>query len=275
MKLISSAALVALLCACSNKPNGPATYEYSVHSGHVPNSGDFQVFINGKPAGTSRSATVPRGTLLSDPATNVEVVVPTTCGDERIAVKSLDGDRSEETKRRSAGGTVSWEIYIPETIREMPLYLDNSENAKAATIKIGTRIERLAAKEARGNQMIILGTCATARDLVVDDKAQGQVPKLNPNGALLVGALADQCYAKGYAKYVTGSGLGNAADISPEVQVFRVEGHATVIPHVEYFPESAAPQKKLMEENDPNDTVSVMTPLPCDVAAAYLKARGH
>lgn len=273
MKLGSVVASLVVLGAGCSKPSGPPTYEYAIFSGHLPNASSVEVFLAGKSVGKASAATIPRDVFISDRATKLELAIPTTCGIERVAVTSSDGDRAEEEKRRALGGAIRWEVFVPAEIREVPLYLDNAENAKPATIRIGTREESLAAGEARGTQMLVAGRCPTALDLAIDGRAAGKLPPVNTNGAMLVSATADACYAKGYAEYVVGSSFAASSGILPEVQVFRIEGHATVIPKVEYFPQSAAPKEKLMAADDRDTTVSLMTPISCTVAVAVLKAR--
>jgi hypothetical protein len=277
MKQFLFVLVVAALAGCKQKPTGPATYQYKLSVGHLPGSSGFEVVLNGVATGTAANFTVRRDVHLADASNKLELVVPTTCGAERIPLKPSYGlDRAAEDKARATSvASVSWSVDVPAEIRELPLYLDNALGAAATTIRIGAHEEKVAAGEAVAKR-ITMGTCATARDLVIDGRAAGQVPTTSSNmGALLVGRDANQCYVSGWAMYTTGKagGVFDPTRILPDVEVFRVEGHASIVPRVTYFPERAAPREKWVDKAAPDDTIKVMSPIACEIAAAFTKAK--
>jgi hypothetical protein len=63
--------------------------------------------------------------------------------------------------------------------------------------------------------------------------------------------------------YTTGKtgGVFDPTRILPDVEVFRVEGHATIVPRVTYFPRAQRPERSWVDRAAPDDTIKVMSPI--------------
>ncbi|MBK8994394.1 MAG: hypothetical protein IPM35_01385 [Myxococcales bacterium] len=213
LRLYPLAVLIVALLACKKQPPAPAEYEYRIFV-----EGRSGVLLGaemaGKPLdagkqearGMSFSVKVPAAEHAADRA--FSVVLSTSCGTEKVPAKlalgiaRAKGAASEDRERQQTkpGDLVLTELEYtaPKVAR---VYLD-TDGAGGAKVLVGA-IQLAATKNEHD---VVLGSCATAREVKVDGKVAGSVvdaprtvtgasgKKLEVPGTTLVDPTGKHCY---------------------------------------------------------------------------------
>lgn len=261
----------SLLAGCGkSEPSGPPTYRYALLvDGRAPTKG-ATVRINGKDAGTDvGNVTVPREVWLSDPATVLELVVPTTCGTETMRLLAVK-DRATEDVARSAP-TVSWSPGLPPSFPwRTDGYLDNQSGKRPTKIRVGI-VEHEVAPGSALKVPLTIGLCPTARRIEIDGKHVGDYTGKDDRSAALIAAIPDQCYVWGTGVWTSMKAIdvGSMADAA----VFRMAGHVHAMPRVDYFPAKTAPETLMLSAVTGTEARKILDPLLCPLAAKFEAAR--
>ncbi len=184
--------LLLPLSGCKSKPEEPPSYLYAVtfvdaNDAPTLRSSDYVLRLNGtKLAWEGMTETkssdlirVPRGTLLVDPATKLDMVFETSCGELALPARSIYDARTEKTDRGESvryNLPIRWKVTAPGAA-PLPrgyFYADNFDNPKPVVVAVGTW-KRTVAANAGDAFTVPLGACADARSISVDGKVVGQV----------------------------------------------------------------------------------------------------
>lgn len=205
--------LLGALLACKKKPPAPDEYDYhvfvegtsalvkGVEMGGKPVEGGTE-----GPTGFSYTLKVPRAEHAADRA--FFVLVATSCGTEKLPAKlafgiaHATGVDAEDRERAEAkpGEQVLTDLQY-EAPKEARVYLDG-EGAGNAKVEVGTTA--LALDKSRHD--VVVGSCATAREVKVDGKPVGTLTieprivtgssgkKVEVPGTTLVDPTGKHCY---------------------------------------------------------------------------------
>jgi hypothetical protein len=122
------------------------------------------------------------------------MVIDTTCGAQEIALTNIYDD--EARMRQSAARydqAIAWKLAAKEPLNlsNLGVVVDNHDNPKAVTVRIGTIAQKV---DANTHTTIggVLGACKTAREIAVDDKVVGAAK--TDGTSTLVDVSGTHCY---------------------------------------------------------------------------------
>jgi hypothetical protein len=270
-------ALVAAVACKKDSPRPPYTYnvELGLRGTEGISIANVHLRAGGRDLGAiDKPLTIPADLWLGDPASKLEITIPTSCGTTVVAVASDDVTK-EATARVSTATPVYW-VLTPVGVEIMSLYLDNKLGTTAATVKIGEQNVALAAAEAREIR-IALGPCAHGRRVEIAGKHVGDIGRRRDGGVVLISVLGDQCYMSGYELYRIVGDDGKLSRFDPDPRlpdatVYRLAGHMDVVPRVDFFTYAAMPARATVTTSEDRQR-SILEPISCKVAAAYQAAQ--
>jgi hypothetical protein len=182
----------------------PYTFEMGISAFEPPDDGvevvyDEEVLGKAKPNAPIVRVTLPNDVYLVDAKGRLRARVEGSCGKQEIPLRIPYADRNEESQalRYSTAKPAMFEADNPTVVR---VYFDN-ENAPATTLTIGARTVHIAAGST-GMTTIVIGSCATARQVIVGGTKIGELPASAINSASLPVALVDLVGARCYKKRV-------------------------------------------------------------------------
>lgn len=178
------AAIVLLQgAACTKREpikNAPYSFDMSVSGFELPSQGaeiiyDETVLGRIKPQAPVTRVTLPDDVYLVDTRGRLRVRVDGTCGKQEIPLRIPFTDQAQEARvLRTEAQTTSFES---ENVALIKVYYDN-EDGPRTSIALGALQTDIPAND-RGVLIAVLGSCATARQVMVAGARVGDLPASN------------------------------------------------------------------------------------------------